>query len=1075
MKKSILIFNAVVVSILSLAPTAWAQIVWTNSSSASVSVYDYILQNDGQSATYSGNVNVAAYVQPYVTSVNGQVYALSATISANLTANNNVGNPAGVPVVFFGTGGTVGNANAPFISSVSIAPPDYFYGVNSTYSVPFFDYDQGKLVTASFGVNGGPLGLSITPNQSDPISVTPTSPGANGEINLGDALTGPAGDSRYVGVFANQNYLDLQNFWINEGAGGGELGTITLKIPVSIARAWWDVVPLLDGVIQSQTATVTVQYVRANAVTNLIPTVAVSATASSIKVGGVTTLNVTVKNNSQAVGIGPFSINLSSSSLQTVLSCPNTLLQNLTVGPGGTLTTNFTLTGNNPGIVTPQLTVSGNWGWPIAALGLTFSVPGALNGNITTLVPVTVQCDPSGRSFTVDGTPYTTAQNLNWVPGATHTISTIQTQSGGTGTQYVFGNWSDSGYISHTVSPTSSTTYIADFTTQYYLTMNAGTGGSVGQNSQWLNNGQVFSISASPSSDYSFNNWTGSGLGSYSGPNSSASVTMNGPITETANFTIQQYTVSVSASPSADGTATGSGIFTSGSSVTVTATANTGYQFANWTENGIVVSSSASYNFTLTENVNLIANFTTTGNYTVSVSASPSADGTATGGGTFASSSPVTVTATANTGYQFVNWTENGTVVSSSASYNFILSGNLNLIANFMPINYTVSVSASPSADGTATGDGTFAYGSPVTVAATANTGYQFVNWMENGGVVSSSASYAFTVSGNVSLVANFTVVTQPLTNSSPQITNVVFSGSPGSYTITVKGAGLGSLSGSLPFTNVTPNFSIVDFPNIGLGAESGYTGDAIALIYQSWVDTQIQVSGFRGQPGDAITIAIWNPTTGAGATWGGNVPGGLGTLPQITSVDFAGSGTNLQIRIFGSGFGNAPTHLPFAGDVSQFIFQDHFTHSGAGSFESGGNRWGHGSPDSVTLKYQSWSDNQIVINGFTGAYGQGNNVLQNGDPATIVLWNTSDASQNGPQTAWGGFVSESPLLVGSMSTNTFIVNAFGPAGSNCVFQASTDLRTWVSIYTNPISSSGSWQFIVPATNSCCFFRSFIQ
>jgi hypothetical protein len=32
-------------------------------------------------------------------------------------------------------------------------------------------------------------------------------------------------------------------------------------------------------------------------------------------------------------------------------------------------------------------------------------------------------------------------------------------------------------------------------------------------------------------------NWTGSGNGSYSGPNNPASITTNGPITETATFT----------------------------------------------------------------------------------------------------------------------------------------------------------------------------------------------------------------------------------------------------------------------------------------------------------------------------------------------------------------------------------------------------------------------------------------------------------------------------------------------------------------------------------------------------------
>ena len=42
-----------------------------------------------------------------------------------------------------------------------------------------------------------------------------------------------------------------------------------------------------------------------------------------------------------------------------------------------------------------------------------------------------------------------------------------------------------------------------------------------------------------------------------------------------------------------------------------------------------------------------------------------------------------TVTATANEGYVFVNWTENGQQVSTSASYNFVVTGVRTLVANF--------------------------------------------------------------------------------------------------------------------------------------------------------------------------------------------------------------------------------------------------------------------------------------------------------------------------------------------------------------------------------------------------------
>jgi hypothetical protein len=64
---------------------------------------------------------------------------------------------------------------------------------------------------------------------------------------------------------------------------------------------------------------------------------------------------------------------------------------------------------------------------------------------------------------------------------------------------------------------------------------------------------------------------------------------------------------------------------------------------------------------------------------------------------------------------------------------------------------------ASPPADGTVGGSGTFAEGSPTTVTATANSGHSFIHWTENGKVVSTFPIYTFTMPGaNVALVADF-------------------------------------------------------------------------------------------------------------------------------------------------------------------------------------------------------------------------------------------------------------------------------------------------------------------------------
>ena len=168
-------------------------------------------------------------------------------------------------------------------------------------------------------------------------------------------------------------------------------------------------------------------------------------------------------------------------------------------------------------------------------------------------------------------------------------------------------------------------------------------------------------------------------------------------------------TVAVLASPAGAGSVSGGGSFVAGSSVTVTATANSGYTFANWTENGTVQSGSSSYGFTIAANRNLVANFTANPvTNTVATAASPAGAGSVSGGGSFVAGSSVTVTAAANSGYTFANWTENGAVQSGSSSYSFTLAANRNLVANFTanPVTNTVATAASPAGAGSVSGGG---------------------------------------------------------------------------------------------------------------------------------------------------------------------------------------------------------------------------------------------------------------------------------------------------------------------------------------------------------------------------------
>ncbi len=232
----------------------------------------------------------------------------------------------------------------------------------------------------------------------------------------------------------------------------------------------------------------------------------------------------------------------------------------------------------------------------------------------------------------------------------------------------------------------------------------------------------------------------------------------------------QQYTITVSASTGGSahvGSPTGptTGTYTSGQQCTVYAVANSNYTFTNWTEGGQVVQGAgATYTFPVTANRNLVANFTyTPPTYTITVSANPSNGGSAHVGsptgpttGTYTNGQQCMVYAVANSNYTFANWTENGTVVSTQANYQFTVNSNRALVANFIR-QYTIAVSANPSNGGTVSGGGTYNQGASCTVHAQAVTNYQFTNWTEGGTVVFTQANYTFTVNSNRTLVANFT------------------------------------------------------------------------------------------------------------------------------------------------------------------------------------------------------------------------------------------------------------------------------------------------------------------------------
>ncbi len=88
-------------------------------------------------------------------------------------------------------------------------------------------------------------------------------------------------------------------------------------------------------------------------------------------------------------------------------------------------------------------------------------------------------------------------------------------------------------------------------------------------------------------------------------------------------------------------------------------------------------------------------------------------------------------------------------------------------IIKLTEVPFIVILSSNPVEGGTTSGGGPKNHGENITVVATPNEGYNFVNWTENSNVVSTNASYSFTVDRNRSLVANFELKIYTITATS--------------------------------------------------------------------------------------------------------------------------------------------------------------------------------------------------------------------------------------------------------------------------------------------------------------------
>lgn len=185
-------------------------------------------------------------------------------------------------------------------------------------------------------------------------------------------------------------------------------------------------------------------------------------------------------------------------------------------------------------------------GGVIESLGTSSFTIGSPTTQPTTYA-VTISVAPgdaaANAGLTVDGQPSTSGGQYTWTQEGQHAIS-VQTNAAGAnaGTRYVFTGWSDGVSAStRSVTATSNMALIAQYKTQYMLTVNSDHGSATG--TDWYDAGtQAYaSLDTGTVSDNLFYDWVFAGWTSgASGANlQSNPITMDGPKTATATWNNQ--------------------------------------------------------------------------------------------------------------------------------------------------------------------------------------------------------------------------------------------------------------------------------------------------------------------------------------------------------------------------------------------------------------------------------------------------------------------------------------------------------------------------------------------------------
>ena len=265
--------------------------------------------------------------------------------------------------------------------------------------------------------------------------------------------------------------------------------------------------------------------------------------------------------------------------------------------------------------------------------------------------------------------------------------------------------------------------------------------------------GDQCTLSASPNQGFRFVEWQENG--SVISTETECNFVVESDRSITALFERDGFTIDAEANPAEGGTVSGAGFYDTGTTCTLVAEENAGYSFINWTEGQMVISEEPTISFIVENNRRLVANFEHVV-YHIQLEINPEDGGNVTGDGAYYFGDTAHLQATPAPDFYFIHWEENGEVVSTDAEYQFAVDSDRNLLALFALDCHVVEAEADPVEGGTISGAGNYINGTTCTLQAQARPGYAFINWTEDGEVVSTQSTYSFVVETDRHFVAHF-------------------------------------------------------------------------------------------------------------------------------------------------------------------------------------------------------------------------------------------------------------------------------------------------------------------------------